>query len=119
MSLIAIEGMRFFARHGYYPQEQKIGCHFVVDVYVEANIVVAAETDELKETVDYQTVHQLSQEVMDEPFKLIEHVAHNIIEKISSTLTDVDMIKVRVSKLNPPACGSAERAYIELQKSFT
>jgi len=31
---IGLEGMEFFAYHGFYTEEQKIGTTFIVDVYI-------------------------------------------------------------------------------------
>ena len=52
MGLIAIEGMKFYAFHGYYPQEQLIGTEFLVDVYVEVNTTTAAANDSLSDTIN-------------------------------------------------------------------
>ena len=37
MAVIALEGMRFFAYHGFYPEENIIGTNYVVDVYITAD----------------------------------------------------------------------------------
>ena len=35
MGQIALEGMEFFAFHGYYDEEQKIGNKYGIDLYIE------------------------------------------------------------------------------------
>ena len=35
MTTIALEGMQFFANHGYYEEEQATNTYFIVDVYVQ------------------------------------------------------------------------------------
>ena len=52
MAIIALEGVRFFARHGYYEEEQVLGNTFVLDVIVNADIELAAATDELYEEME-------------------------------------------------------------------
>jgi len=42
MATIALEGMRFFSKIGFYEEERIIGNQFVVDVYIEANTKMAA-----------------------------------------------------------------------------
>ena len=42
MGQIALEGMEFFAFHGYYDEEQKIGNKYGVDLYIETNLNAAA-----------------------------------------------------------------------------
>jgi dihydroneopterin aldolase len=82
--MIAIEGMKFYAFHGYYPQEQLIGTEFLVDVYVEVNISKAGNSDQLSDTVNYETIYRIVKAEMSKKSKLIEHVAQRIIFKIKS-----------------------------------
>ena len=37
MSLIALEGMQFYAYHGVYDEEQIIGNNYVIDIYISTN----------------------------------------------------------------------------------
>ena len=57
MALIALEGMRFYAYHGFYNEERKTGGNYVVDVYIETNLPRQAFQDDLFKTVNYETVH--------------------------------------------------------------
>ena len=38
MALISIEGMRFRAFHGLYPEEQVLGSDFLLDVWIDTDI---------------------------------------------------------------------------------
>ena len=58
MGKVAIEGMQFYAHHGYYHEEQKLGGHYNVDVYVDMDLSKAAKSDELEDT-DESTVRAL------------------------------------------------------------
>ena len=57
-------------------------------------------------------------EEMKEKAKLIEHVAHKIIQKVHSEFSEIKKLKVRVSKINPPVKGTVEKVYVELEKEF-
>ena len=57
MSKVALEGMQFYAFHGFYEEEQLIGNYFVVDVYVDTNFMGAAQSDDLGGTVNYETIY--------------------------------------------------------------
>lgn len=118
MSLIALEGMEFYAYHGYYAEEQIIGGQYTVDVYLSTNFDIAAEKDELSGTINYETVFAITQRVMQKPSKLIEHVAQQILTQIIALKTDFKHIKVRVSKWNPPFISKVERTYIEVERYF-
>ncbi|MDX5443432.1 MAG: dihydroneopterin aldolase, partial [Hymenobacteraceae bacterium] len=47
MGQIALEGMEFFAFHGFYDEEQKIGNKYGVDLYIKTDLHAAAESDDL------------------------------------------------------------------------
>ena len=54
MGQIALEGMEFFAFHGFYDEEQKIGNKYGVDLYLTTDLKRAATSDDLHETVNYE-----------------------------------------------------------------
>jgi dihydroneopterin aldolase len=112
MGLISLEGMEFFAYHGYYDEEQKIGNKYAIDLTIEADLSNAAESDRLKDTINYEELYQLVLQVMQTKHRLLEHVAHDIIEKIKNTYTSVEKVTVGVSKYNPPIGGICERAKV-------
>lgn len=114
MSKVALEGMQFYAYHGFYEEERLIGGHFVVDVYVETNFVIAAQSDDLSGTVNYETIYFICRMEMKRPSNLIEHVAQRIHDKLSAVLTKSSAILVRISKLNPPLGGPVSRSFVEV-----
>ena len=56
MSTISIEGMEFFAYHGCFAEEQIIGTKFSIDLFLEVDTSRAELSDNLKDTVNYQSV---------------------------------------------------------------
>jgi len=118
MSLIALEGMEFYAYHGYYPEEQVIGGQYTVDVYLSTNFDRAAKKDDLSGTINYETVFAITQKVMQKPAKLIEYLAQQILEQIAALGADLKHVKVRVSKWNPPFASKVGRTYIEVEQFF-
>jgi len=114
MGRIAIEGMKFYAHHGYYYDERRVGNHFEADVYVDTDFQVAAETDDLAETVNYEVIWELTREVMQGSSYLIEHVALQLYRSIRARFPQVTYCKVRIAKLNPPIQGEVARTYVEL-----
>ena len=118
MGTIAIEGMQFHAFHGYYPKERRTGNLFEVDVYIETDCGEAAETDDLEKTVNYEKLYTLTAEVMAGRYKLLEHIASQILNKIDERLERVDWAKVKVSKMNPPIKGQVKRTFVELERRF-
>ena len=116
MGLIAIEGMQFYAHHGYYHEEQKLGGHYQVDVYVQMDLEPAAVRDELELTLNYEEVYALVREEMEERTKLIENVGHRVLDRLMAGHTQLSSAKVRITKLNPPLKGYVGRVFIELER---
>ena len=116
--MIAIEGMKFYAFHGYHAIEHKIGGNYLVDVYINTSLKKATETDRLKDTINYERIYQLVKSVMDESYHLLEHIASEIIDHIIAAAFDMKNIRVRVSKLNPPIPGEVQRTYVELERAI-
>lgn len=118
MAVIALEGMKFFAYHGVYEAERRIGTDFIVDVFVQTAILPAVLTDELEATVNYETVYQICRMEMDKPRNLIESVLHGIIKRMKQQFPRMMALKVRVRKMNPPLGGRVESAWVEDEEVY-
>ena len=119
MATIALEGMQFYAYHGFYKEEQKIGTDYIVDVYIISNVNKAAVSDNLKETINYETVYHICESVMREPSKLIENVAQRISMGIKHNFQSIKEMTVRVRKMHPPLGGAVHSSYVEVDGNFT
>ena len=115
MGTISLEGLEFFAYHGYYPEEQRIGNKYALDIIITADFIKAAQEDKLSETVNYGTIYQIVLKVMMEPAKLLEHIGFTVIERIREHYPVVANITVKVSKFNPPVGGVCTRAMITME----
>lgn len=115
MTTIALEGMHFHAYHGYYEEEREIGNHFIVDVYVEIMANIGGTSDDLGQTVNYETIYLICQAEMKKNRKLLEKIAQSIGERIKGFFDQVQSVKVRVRKLNPPLGGRVDSAYVEVE----
>lgn len=111
---IGIEGARFRAAHGYYPEEHKTENEFSVDLLVETNISLAARQDDLVGTVNYGTLYLIVQAEMRKPVQLIETLASRIVSRVESQFPMVSGIRLVVRKLNPPLGGEVASATIEI-----
>jgi dihydroneopterin aldolase len=118
MGLIALEGMRFHAYHGFYEEERVVGNDFVLDVYIETNFSMASASDDLYQTINYETVYEICKVVMREPVKLLETIADRISMGLKHQFQNIQTVKVRVKKLHPPVGGVADCSYIESDESY-
>ena len=71
MALISIEKMEFYAYHGCFEEEQKIGTWFNVDLSLEVDTSKAEKSDNIEDTVNYQAVYQVVKEQMMIPSHLL------------------------------------------------
>ncbi len=113
---IVLEGLEFYAYHGVYEQEQKIGNRFSVDIKILFDYTFQKGIEDLSKTVNYEKLYQCAQMEMKTPSKLLETLAANIIDRIFSTIQHVELVEVSVSKYNPPVGGRCERAKVTLKK---
>jgi dihydroneopterin aldolase len=115
MGTIALEGLEFFSYHGFYAEEQKIGNKYSVDIVVTTDFSEAAYRDRLSATVNYEDLYRITAGVMQRSARLLEHIAHQIIQDIRAKYPDLLSIEVSVSKFNPPIGGVCHRAKITLK----
>ncbi|HTH82162.1 MAG TPA: dihydroneopterin aldolase [Mucilaginibacter sp.] len=99
--IVALHGAEFFAWHGFYPEEQKTGNNFIVDIEVEFTPGDNIHDDELNNTVNYELLYDMICEEMKLTKKLIETVAQTIIDRVKQQYTFVDSIELTIKKLNP------------------
>lgn len=114
MATISIEGMEFHAYHGCFEEEQLIGNTFMVDVHMETDTASAERSDNLEETVNYADVFQLVKEQMAINSKLLEHVGRRIMDVILEKYPQVDIIELKISKLNPPVGGKVHAVSVTM-----
>jgi dihydroneopterin aldolase len=99
--IIALHGAEFFAYHGFYPEEQKLGNCFIVDIEVEFTPSGDINNDDLNNTVNYERLYDIACDEMKLTKKLIETVAKAIMDQVKAEYTFVDSIQLSIKKLNP------------------
>ncbi len=118
MAWIALEGMKFHAFHGVYEAEQILGTDYSVNVYVKTGIARAAATDDLVATVNYESIFHICRLEMEQPRKLIETVLANIIARMKHQFPEMQALRIRLYKMNPPIGGQVESAWVEEELEF-
>jgi dihydroneopterin aldolase len=116
MGLIRIDDMEFYAFHGHYREEQIVGNHFMVDVSIETDTDKAGQSDELRDTLNYQKAYLVVKREMEITSKLLEHIATRILDALFNELSGISKATVRVSKLNPVMGGRIGRVSVELTR---
>ena len=117
MGKITLEGLEFFAFHGYYDEEQKIGNKYGVDITIETSLDKAGEDDKLSETIDYEELYKIIREEMGQPSRLLENIGGRIMNSIFEKFPLVTFVEVSISKFNPPIGGICKRALVTLSSA--
>lgn len=110
---VGLEGIRFFSYHGFYKQEQVLGNVYLLDIETETEVDNNGNED-ISRTVNYERLLSIAQEEMIEPRKLLETVAHAILEKIRHEFLSVTRIRIVIKKLNPALTSQVKNSCIEL-----
>ena len=113
---ISLEGMEFYAYHGFYDEERKVGNKYTVDVHLTTDFTHGAQEDDLNGTVNYETVYKLVKAQMSESNKLLESIAQKIINSLFKELPQIEAAEVAVSKHNPPIGGVCAKSKITLKQ---
>ncbi|NMM49382.1 dihydroneopterin aldolase [Marinigracilibium pacificum] len=116
MGLITLEGIEFFAYHGYYDEERRIGNKYAVDITVEVNFSDAAEHDKLAETLDYEDLYKIIRDEINIPSKLLEHICKRVIDSVFTRFSKSKSVEVSISKFNPPIGGVCQRAKVTMKR---
>ncbi len=117
MGTIKVKNIRLYAYHGCLDEEGKIGSEYRVDLCVEADLSKSAETDNLRDTVDYVHLNKIVREEMSIRTKLLETVANKILIRILNEISVVKKVIVEVSKVNPPIGGNVAMVTIKMKKT--
>ena len=115
MDILRIKNMAFYAHHGLFEEEAKLGQKFEVDVEVYGDFSGFARGNP-PQTVDYPRVCTLVEQVVTgERFGLIEALADRIADVLQSELGLTNLL-VRVRKPNPPVPLNFDGVEVEVRR---
>lgn len=117
MGKIKLEGLEFFAYHGFYKTEREVGRKFGVDVEVTVDFSKAAKDDSLHDTINYENVYRIVKEEMAVPVKLLEYLADKICTKMLMSFHNIEDVHISIRKFNPPIGGICKSATVEMFKN--
>ena len=116
MGTIKLKNIKVYAYHGCLLEEGKIGSYYRVDVSVNANLSLSAQSDNLADTVDYVHLNKIVKQEMAIRSKLLETVVKRILDRILLEIPLVEKADVAVSKINPPIGGNVAMVTVEMSK---
>lgn len=107
---VLIEDFKIKAYHGVYEEERQSGSEFVVNIEITTDFSTAAQTDNIKDALDYEKVCSVVKEEMKKPAQLLENVGQRIVNRLKRDFSPIQKIKIKISKLHPLIKGSNIKA---------
>jgi dihydroneopterin aldolase len=74
--------------------------------------MLASESDNIIDTVNYQTAYNIVKEEMMIPSNLLENVCFRILTALYDKMADIKKATVKVSKLSPAMGGKVEKTSV-------
>ena len=109
--------MEFYGYHGVFPEENRLGQRFFVDVEIGMDLSIAGKSDHLEDTVNYADLYQLVQQVMEnQRYQLIETAAEQCAQGILGQFSEVQEVLIRLIKPDPPIPGHYRSVGVEIKR---
>lgn len=114
---VKLNNLRFYARHGFFPEEQKAGNIFVLNIAVSQSIK-GSLTDHLSETIDYVQLYDISKHEMNITSKLLEDVLQRILNQVETKYNSLANVFLSIKKQSPPFGGNCESSEVSIKKEY-
>lgn len=83
MDIVFIENYIVEAKHGYYKEEHAKKQRFITSIHAHMDVKKAGDTDNLKDTLNYELLRKYISEVLAEPpHDLVESLAEAMAQKV-------------------------------------
>ncbi len=114
---IELKNLRFFAEHGMYQEEMKVGNQFEVDLSIGCKSPKKPITS-IDQTINYVEVYRIVQEEFSVRKYLLETCAMLIAEKLQLHFPEIEDLTIIIRKLNPPITNFTGSVSITYKRSF-
>ena len=113
---LILSGLVFYAHYGVHKAERELGQQVRIDLELFRDLSVAGKTDDITQTVDYTTLFEAIQQVVDAgSYYLIEAIAEAVAAMLLAEYP-IDAVTVRVTKSKLPFRGQLESVAAELHR---
>ena len=112
MTRIGLEGIEFYAFHGYYEAERKMGNKYLLDVFVNLKIDLK-NSEDIDDTVNYEHIYSICRKEMEAPKKLLETVAYGIARALKARFNIIESVEVKLKKEGVQLGGKVKYSVID------
>ena len=113
---ISLNKLHFFAYHGLYAEEKKIGAEFEVSLSV--SFQPEDKVTALDETVNYQKLYSLVKTEMKKPKELLETLVMEVAQAIHLSFPLIKKIEISITKLEVPISGFTGNVAAKYYKEY-
>lgn len=93
----------FFAYHGLYDEEKKLGNQF--DVELRVGHQPKEKITDIKQALDYVSMYEFIKVKMERPYELLETLAMEITQEILEKFSIAEEVYFSITKRQPPFAG--------------
>jgi 7,8-dihydroneopterin aldolase/epimerase/oxygenase len=114
---IILKDLGFYGYHGVFAEEEKLGQRFFIDLELGTDLTAAATSDRLSAGISYADIYDVVKSAFEtKRMKLLEAVAHNIVEDLFAEFATVTWVIIRLRKPEAPIAMVRGEAAIELHR---
>jgi dihydroneopterin aldolase len=118
MDKIHIEGLEVLALIGVYGWEREHQQRLIVDVELSADLSMAAQTDDVDNTLNYAEIAQgINEFAAKSQYKLIEALASHMVDWLLQSFPKLKRVRLKLSK--PDILANARNVAVEFTKEQT
>ena len=112
-----LEKLQFFAYHGLYDGEKRLGNEFELNISVSF-FSTKPVVDEIDDTINYAAVYELAKSEMLQPRELLETFLSELAQKIKQQFPQITKLKMSLHKLQMPLNNFQGRIGVEIEKEY-
>ena len=116
---IIISGLKVFAWHGVYEEEQEKGQNFIINAKFRLDTTTAGESDSLEDSVDYGKICLFINDFMRiNRYNLLETVANQLARKLLAKFSQVQSVELEVEKPEAPIPVPIRTVSVKIERSW-
>jgi dihydroneopterin aldolase/2-amino-4-hydroxy-6-hydroxymethyldihydropteridine diphosphokinase len=119
MDQIYIKNLEVFANHGVYPEENKLGQKFIINVRLDVNLRAAGCQDDLNKTINYGEIcHEIATFLTKQTFKLLEGAAEQLARHLLLHTPRLSHVEVEIKKPWAPVGLPLETVAVKINRGW-
>lgn len=119
MDKIKIKNLEVFAKHGVFPEENRLGQKFLVSAVLYTDTRKAGKTDDLTASIHYGEICRFIDDYMKlHTFQLIERAAETLAEELLLHTPHLEKVCLEVKKPWAPIGLPLETASVEIERQW-